>query len=152
MKKKIAIFMMIVITTVLLGKFSLGLSVGLPGKITALYQFNEKVGVDFSTTAFFGFGFLLVNANTDLLFFSSEILKNDTLHLNGYWGVGAGITIPGSFDELLLSVRVPFGVQMPVEFNGGQVCEAFLEMVPLVVAIPVPAVTFTTSVGARYVF
>lgn len=151
--KNIMIFvLMIAISTVLIGRFSLGISVGMPGKITAQYQFNEKVGIDFSTAAFFSFGLLLVNANTDLLFFTPDVLVKDDFSINGYWGIGTGVTIPNSFDSFMLSVRFPLGIQVPVEFNGGQKCHAFLEITPLVFAFPLPALSFTTSLGARYVF
>lgn len=152
MKKIITVLVMIAVSTVLLGRFSLGISVGLPGKITAQYQFNEKVGMDFSTAAFFSFGMLLVNANTDLLFFTPNVLVKNELSVNGYWGVGTGVTIPHSFDAFMLSVRFPLGIQIPVEFNSGQRCDAFLEITPLVFAFPMPGLSFTTSLGARYVF
>lgn len=152
MRKTVILIVLFVFCAALFGNFSLGVSVGLPGKITALYQFNEKVGLDFSTTAFLSFGMLLVNANTDLLFFRPDVFVKDELSVNGYWGIGTGFTIPHSFDAFMLSVRFPLGLQIPVKFNSGQRCDAFLEITPLVFAFPMPALSFTTSLGARYVF
>ncbi len=72
--------------------------------------------------------------------------------IDSYWGIGAGVTIPGSFEAFMLSARIPFGIQIPFELDNGHTCEAFLEIVPLIFVFPVPAMSFTTSLGARYVF
>jgi len=152
MKKMIIIALMLVITTISFAEFSLGASVGLPGKITAKYQFNERFGIDLSTAFLTAFSYVVFNANTDLLFYSPDIAVNDNISIDGYWGLGTGVTFPATFEAAMVSLRCPLGIEFPVEFYEDKKCEIFFEVVPLVYVFPLPALTFTTSIGARYVF
>ncbi len=152
MKKIIMLSIVLIITIIGFGKFSLGASIGLPGKITAKYQFNDNFGIDLSAAFLTAFSYTVFNSSTDLLFFSPDIAINEHISLDGYWGFGTGITFPASFEGVMVSARIPIGIQIPFEFYEDKRCEVFFEVVPLVYVLPIPALTFTTSLGARYVF
>ncbi|HOO34031.1 MAG TPA: hypothetical protein PLB99_12945, partial [Thermotogota bacterium] len=143
MKKAIIITLLLIMATVNFAEFSLGASVGLPGKITAKYQFNDTFGIDLSAAFLTAFSYTVFNTNTDLLFYSLDIAVNDNISVDGYWGIGTGITFPGSFDSLMLSLRGPLGIEFPVEFFEDKKCAIFFEVVPLVYVFPLPALTFT---------
>src|SRR6056297_772326 len=140
MKKIIITLLLIIISTHLLANFSLGFSVGLPGKITTKYQFNERFGVDFSIAALVVDNFPLFIVNSDLLFFTREILVKDDLSISAYGGLGTSLNI-----LLMAGVRVPLGIQMPIEFDSGQKLEVFFEFAPEFTLFLIPGAQYSAS-------
>jgi len=147
MKKIIISLLFIVICTQLMAHFSLGLSVGLPGKITTKYQFTERFGIDFSLASFVGDGLVLFAAHSDLLFYSRELLVKEDLSISAYGGLGTSINT-----LLMAGVRVPFGIQMPITFDNDHKMEVFFELAPEYTFFLISGVQCQASLGARYVF
>ena len=125
--------------------FGLGLILGEPTGISGKLWIENNKAIDGAVAWSFDKESAM-HVHADLLFHSSNLIKQEMSKLVAYYGIGGRIKFE---DDSKVGVRVPLGLNY---LSSGAPLDVFFEIVPILDLGPSTDFSLNAAIGVRYFF